>query len=358
MPLKLTKRPDRPGWIIRGTVAGKRVHKSAVSHRKREAAEEARRLEERLVARASLGTGATLTFAEAALTYLESGGEGRFLPPILRHLGAEFLLSDLTNEALTEAARAIYPTASPNTVQRQLITPAQAVYNLAVDDGLAAPRKFRRRGRQNRRTDWLTPEEAERVIEIARDRFPHILRPIALMLGGGCRSSEALQVSAAAFYTTTGEAWLANTKNGHPRMIRLPRRALDLALEERLPEIGPICLTPKGKPYVIRKNGGGQMKGAFDTIQEAAEISLRLTPHVLRHTWATWYHAQTKDFGALLDLGGWERADVANIYRKIAPEDLGDQLHGLGWDFTRSDFRDAQKAKARGKVASLAARRS
>lgn len=296
--------------------------------------------------RAALGAAATLTFAEAALTYIESGGDGRFLAKILHHFGPDMLLREITNEELNKAARKIYPNAAPNTIQRQLITPVTAIYNMAAEDDLVPARKFRRRGKSNARINWLTPEQAEAVIEAAAEIAPHTLRPLALMIGGGLRSAEALRVSASTFYRATGEAMIEETKNGHPRMIRLPKRALDMITAEDLPERGPICLTPKGVPYVIRENGGGQMKGAFDKISEAADLPFHLTPHILRHTWATWYHAQTRDFGALLDLGGWRSANVANIYRKIAPEDLGDRLFAAGWDFTRAAFRGQRQRPA------------
>lgn len=58
-----------------------------------------------------------------------------------------------------------------------------------------------------------------------------------------------------------------------------------------------------------------------------------VTPHVLRHTWATWFYAQTRDFGTLTDQGGWSKADMANRYRKLAPDDLSERLLKHGWDF-------------------------
>ena len=32
-----------------------------------------------------------------------------------------------------------------------------------------------------------------------------------------------------------------------------------------------------------------------------------------------------------MDLGGWEKADMANRYRKIAPTGLGEELVVKGW---------------------------
>lgn len=75
------------------------------------------------------------------------------------------------------------------------------------------------------------------------------------------------------------------------------------------------------------------MQTSFNAARDAAGLGREVTPHVLRHTWATWFYAQTKDFGGLMDLGGWAKADMANRYRKIAPDDLAARLRRIGWEF-------------------------
>jgi integrase len=75
------------------------------------------------------------------------------------------------------------------------------------------------------------------------------------------------------------------------------------------------------------------MAEAFGKVREAAGLGEDIVPYTLRHTWATWFYARTKDFGRLLDLGGWNKADTANRYRKAAPADLGNRLLEHGWDF-------------------------
>ncbi|WP_158263655.1 tyrosine-type recombinase/integrase [Aliiruegeria haliotis] len=78
------------------------------------------------------------------------------------------------------------------------------------------------------------------------------------------------------------------------------------------------------------------MAEAFNKIRRAAGLVNDVVPYTLRHTWATWFYAQTKDWGDLLDQGGWNRSDTANRYRKIAPADLGNRLLAHGWDYRRS----------------------
>ncbi|TCP43958.1 tyrosine-type recombinase/integrase [Rhodovulum marinum] len=340
MALKLFRRKPGGNWIIRGKLAGKSVYESSGTSERRLAEAKRVRLEREILERECLGREATITFAEAALAYVEAGGSPRFLDRILRYAGPDTLLRDVNNAWVREAAEALYPDCAPATIDRQLVTPVSAVVNMAAEDDLCPPRRFRKRAKDRARVRWITPEEAEALLAAVRELQPHTLRPVALMLGGGLRSGEALRVARADIREATGEVWIPETKNGEPRMIRLPRRALDLLRAEPLPEEGPVCRTPKGEPYVLRENGGGQIAAAFAKVVAAADLDPReVTPHVLRHTWATWYHAATRDFGALMDLGGWKTPAMANRYRKLAPEDLADRLLARGWDFTRADFR-------------------
>lgn len=330
MALKLIKRGKT--YYMRGTVAGVSVYESTrVSIKEAAEAIRIRRAQE-ILERVSLGRRASISFAEAALTYLESGGEGRFLDPILDYFGEDFRLCDVNNEAVNNCARALKPDAAPATINRQIITPISAVVTLAAEDDLCAFRKFRRRSVDNARLRWLTPDEAEALIESAGE--PATALKIAFLLGTGCRVSEALSITRTHLHIESREAWIAKTKNGAPRMVNFPDRVARALGAHGIPEAGAIFLTRRGKPYAIRPNTGGQIKNAFIKARDRAGLGPDVTPHTLRHTWATWYYAQTKDFGGLMDLGGWKQADMANRYRKIAPSNLGKDLFANGWNFT------------------------
>jgi len=331
--LKLHRRQKGGNYYIRGTVQGQRIYESTGTGHRATAEAIAKRRSDEIHAAKAHGRDHLITFAEAAATYMETGGEARFLGPIIRFFGPDMRLAEVDNAAVNRAAAKIYPNASAATINRQLITPVSAVVTLAADEGLTHYRKFRRRKGDVARTRWLTPEESERLIAAAD---PHLVPVLGMLLGGGCRVGEALTIDAALYYPATGEAYLPATKNGHPRMVKFPRRAQHMIAAAGIPEAGPICRTPKGRAYVIRENGGGQISGAFRKAADLAGLGADVTPHVLRHTWATWYYSQTRDFGGLLDLGGWRKADMAQRYRKIAPADLSARLMAHGWDFTQT----------------------
>lgn len=330
MSITLTKRGAI--YYARGTVAGEHIRESTQCRRKVDAEEWARRREREILARHTEGPAARLTLAEAALDYMNAGGEGRFLRPILEHFGPDYLLRDLDNAAVNAAEAEIYPNAKPATVNRQLITPLRAVLNFAAEDGRTPLRKLRTRKGDVARTRWLRPAEAEALLDHAGDN----LRPLlACYMGTGARVSELLRAGAHDFHPATGEIWLDDTKTDNPRMLRMPARARDLLLAAGIPAEGPLMRkSPGGDPYTLRPRQVPFI-AAFRRARRDAGLGSDVTPHVLRHTWATWYYAQTRDFGGLLDLGGWTVADMANRYRKTAPDDLAAQLRKHGWRFDK-----------------------
>lgn len=326
MPLTLYRRGHI--WHLRGSIAGRRVRQSTGLSDKCAADIYRARVEAELIERRAYGKAATRTFAEAAISYIEAGGEGRFLTPILSHFGPDKLVTDIDMEDINAAARALYEGAAPATINRQLIGPISAVVRGHFKAIRKAPPIFARRPERNARLRWLTPEEARDLLAACDDRT----RPVVgFLLGTGCRTSEAFKLKAPDLHQATGEAFIADPKNGEARMVRLPAKAI--ALMGPRPEEGAVFRTPKGQAYVTGDRRGGQMQTAFNRARDAAGLGQDVTPHVLRHTWATWYYAQTKDFGGLMDLGGWKSPQMANRYRKIAPADLAARLYAQGWDF-------------------------
>jgi hypothetical protein len=110
VPIKLTKRPRSPYWIMRGTVRGIRIEEST-SVGDRKVAEEIRaKREAEILAQSIYGRGATATFAEATVSYLESGGDKRFLAGVIKHFGTT-PLAKIDQDAIDRGARKLYPDA-------------------------------------------------------------------------------------------------------------------------------------------------------------------------------------------------------------------------------------------------------
>ncbi len=284
-------------------------------------------------------------FWEAAKGYVDAGGEARFLPKLIAHFGPDATIDEIGEIEIVACAMEVYPDAAPDTQRRQVRVPINAVIRWAKGE--------RRKPRtDNVNTRWLEPEEFERLLDAAG---PHLRPMIAFLVGSGCRTGEMFALDANDWRPETRQGWIAGEEEGagktatSTRFVRLPQRSIDLMGER--PTDGKMFLTPKRQPYKLRFKGGGQIKVAFDKARDAAGLEKegprKVTPHCLRHSWATWFYAQTRDFGGLMDLGGWAKSDMANRYRKIAPDDLAERLHSFGWDFGQETGNTKQRPKLR-----------
>src|SRR5215470_2913837 len=188
MSLKLKRRPGRPHWYIHGTIRGLTVRESTgVTDQKTAEAIRARR-EWEIIQRSVFGPEATATFVGAAVSYLEAGGEKTYLKPIIARIGS-LPLAKLDQAMIERTARALYPNASPATLNRQAFTPIAAVLKHAAKRGLCAHRVIERPEQPKGRMRWITFDEAERLL----DACSLHLRPLVMfLLGTGARMSEAL----------------------------------------------------------------------------------------------------------------------------------------------------------------------
>lgn len=328
MSLKLTRRHGSPWWYIRGTIRGIRIDESTgLGDRVR--AEEVLALRSAEVVKESVhGRSSVRTFADAALSYMEGGGEGRHLTPILKHFGLR-KLSAIGQDEIDEAARKIKPDGSPATRNRHVYTPVSAVLHHAASKKWCERPVIARPKTPKGRVRWITTEEAERLIDAAA---PHIRPLVIFLICTGARVSEALyldwrQVDLARSHVMllNVEAGGVGTKNGESRGIPLhPRAATALAaLPHRTGAVfrrdlgGKLWdgrVKPLGPGYESRdRKGGGQIKSAWAGMCRRAGIA-DFTPHDCRHTWATWHYMANRDITALMDLGGWKTPAMVMRY--------------------------------------------
>ena len=169
MSLRLVRRPKSPNWIIRGTVRGIRVEESTGTSDKRVAEEIRAKREAEILAQSVYGRRATATFAEAALSYLENGGNKRFLEAS-SSISAPRRSPRSTRTRSTKGARKLYPNASGATRDRQFYTPTSAVLKHAAKRGWCSPIIIERPEKSPGAFRWLTPEEADRPDRCLRRR--------------------------------------------------------------------------------------------------------------------------------------------------------------------------------------------
>lgn len=326
MPLKLVKRHGSPNWYIRGTVRGISVEEST-GFADREAAEALRARREWEITQGSVfGRRATATFLEAAVSYMESGGETRFLKRILDELGG-VLLSKVDQVLIEKTARKLYPGCAPGTLNRQVFTPISAVMNHAHTRQLCDYLKIERMKEPRGRVRWLTPEEAERLIDACS---PHLKPLVIFMLYTGARVSEALYLDWQAVDLNRGHVYFAETKNGEARGVPLHARVVAELANLPRRNSSAVFRRPDGMPYEVKEDGGGQIKTAFNGACRRAGIT-DFSPHDCRHTWATWHYAANRDLLALKSLGGWKTEKMVFRYAHVNTSQHAASINLLPW---------------------------
>ncbi len=332
MPLKLVERHGSPNWYLRGSVRGHRVDESTGTG-DRKAAEQIRvRREAEILTRTIHGDTATRTFAEAALSYMETGGERTHIGPLLDRFGKR-KLSSLGQHDIDQAAKALKPGAAPATINRHIHTPMAAVLHHAAEKGWMPKPVIARPKMPKGRIRWITYAEADDLIAMAA---PHLEPLVIFLLSTGARLSEALYLDWRQVDLGRGHVTFLDTKNGEDRGVPLHPRAV-AALANLPHRKGAVFRRPRkgkkacfqgedtrevGDAYADRGGeGGGQVKTAWRTMCKNAGI-MDFSPHDCRHTWATWHYMENRDVNALMELGGWKSLDMVIRYTHINKDHL------------------------------------
>ena len=328
MPLKLSRRPKTPYWIMRGTIRGIRVEESTGTCDRRAAEEIRAKREAEILSESVYGRRATATFAHAAMSYLENGGSKRFTAPVINWFGTT-PLAQIGQDQLDAGAKALFPDASPPTRNRQFFAIASAILHHAAKRGWCPTPLIQRPRSTDPRIRWITIEEADRLVAACSDH----LRPLLIfMLYTGARTGEALWLDWSMVDLNRAHVTFPKTKNGEARGVPLhPRVVAELAnLKDR---DGEVFRRPDGKPYSRPRNvddtsAGTRIKTAFAGACRRAGIG-DFHPHDCRHTWATWHYAENRDLGALMKLGGWKSERMVMRYAHVNVGELQHTINKL-----------------------------
>jgi integrase len=311
------------GFTIIGSIAGQRIRRRAQSTDPRLAREEASALEAQLLRDAWHGErrGAR-SFGEAILSYLaaapRAAGDKRRLARILKALG-DIRLAAVDQTTIDRCRRLILTAeTSPATVRRGVIVPIRAVLLHAHRRGWCDRPSFEIPRETEGRTRCLLPDQAESLIAAAA---PHLQTLLMLLIGSGMRMAEALELDWRDVDLAGGRAilWPDQTKAKKRRNVALPPRVV-AALANLPHRQGAVIRRPDGRPYADRRReGGGQIKTAWKAALRRAGLDPDLTPHDLRHTWASWHYAVNRDLLALKVAGGWSSVELVERYAHLLP---------------------------------------
>ena len=216
--LRLKKYPKSPYWQIRGTVAGKLIHRSSQTTDREEAEELRQTLERTTFRNVKYGEVPPTTFSQAVKVYSDKGGEDKYLTRLLDYF-KETPLKDIGQVEIDRAAQELYPNAKASTINRSLISPYITVVRAAIRAELpgAVLRPIERRKETK---PIVTPADDEHIAKLLPHCSEGLAALITLMTYTGLRTSEALRVTEKDI--RDGFIQVAETKNGESRMVIVP----------------------------------------------------------------------------------------------------------------------------------------
>lgn len=340
MPLKLIdpRKGKSPNFTIRGTYLGWYVDKSSGTSKRPVARARLADLERAIERgeyppRKADSDRGEPTFLSAAVAYMESGGNTRYVGRLIKHFG-ETRLSEIDQAAIDQAAIELHPLASPATRNRAVYTPVGAVLHHAGVD-LKVKRPKGAKGRVV--TDHLSHADASAIIASAKKIDAELGLLLTFLLYTGTRLGEALALTWERVEIEDRAAWIPTSKNGDPRALRLH------------PDLLPALEAHRGTRNagrVFRFRQGGHLKHML-TRAKLATLGLpsparrpdkwRAPPnrfswvnfHTFRHTWATWMRRKGADLQGLVATGNWRDPRSAARYAHVVPRDEWDRVDAL-----------------------------
>lgn len=370
--LRLYRRPGNKVWYLRGTVRGVRCYETTGTENRALAEAAKAKRETQLFEGALLGRRVAVSFGEAALSYLEfeprSERTEADVHRLIEKLGAERSLHEIDQAAADATVRAMLGAdAAPATKRRAVYAPLATILNHAAARRWCERPHFDLPSLPKGKTNWLTPQ---RAIGLIYSAALHLKALFLFIFCTGARLSEALYLDWKDVDLGDAKAVFRDTKSGTDRVAALPEAAVialaNLPGEEVEIEPGVFILVKRGRvfrtddgsPYAdTEKQFGGQIKTGFSTACARAGLiawavydgkhadgirikadgpctpvcwSPTISPHDLRHTWATWFYALTKDPLLLKAEGGWATLAMVERYAHLMPSGLAGEI-GSVW---------------------------
>src|SRR4051812_15603580 len=222
--------------------------------------------------------------------------------------------------------------AAPATLQRKVAC-LRSFYRHLRREGLLAndPTAHLRAPRQTRRLPQvLTRDEVGRLLEQPKGTHPAALRDRALlelMYACGLRASEAIGLEVGDLDLEAG-VLRARGKGAKERLVPIGREAV-LATRAYVDRGRPALVGLRDEPRLIlnRRGGGLTRQGLYKIVQRyARDVGLegRMSPHTLRHTFATHLLAGGCDLRSLQEMLGHSDIATTQIYTHLSAERLKD----------------------------------
>ena len=265
-------------------------------------------------------------FQHAAESYIQHGGETRYIEPVVGYLGNR-PIEAIAPFDVRHMASELYPNASNATRNRQAVTPARAVLNHAYDRGWCHLMRIR-----NFKVDRAKPRVPASSVwmfaflrQCEADRLLHLAAIALFMHQTGARVSEAVRLCWPEVDLVRRTATLLRTKTSTHSVRHLTNEMV--ARISALP--GNTSRPVFG--YTSRHSVNERMR----VVCSRANITYK-SPHVVgRHSFATNALAGGIDIKSAMIAGDWKSVEIfVGIYAHPvnAGRRVADQFNELRYD--------------------------
>ncbi len=240
--------------------------------------------------------------------YLDAEKPARFIARLNDHFG-DTRVKDLTPEAIRQASRRIYPSATPATRNRQVIKPVQAAINHCAALGLCNRISIPRFAEVPRKKVPADLNWVRAFCDQAQlDGLPHLAALCVFMFGTAARVGEATALTWTDVDLPSGKAII---RMGKPtpweRTAHLP--------PEVVAALANIPSNRRPADEVFGYAGRGSVTKVWNATAARAAIA-PLTPHCCRHGFATAMLHMGYDPKTVAERGGWK--DATTVLRTYA----------------------------------------
>ena len=268
---------------------------------------------------------------------MQAGGERRYVARLVKYFGKTFI-KDINQDMIDAGAKAVYPGAIPATVARQFYVPVSAILHHALGD--KCPEIKRPKGSKGKeRKEWLWPEDAFAIVDEAGKIDDEFGLYLLTLLYTGIRKSEGLRILEEDVRLDELAAWLRDSKNGDPRMLKLREDLAD--------RIAAHLEANPDRERLFRFKDGGYLKHLLMRAKLAVAglpcpkrrpKGWRQPPHRLafvgfhtfRHTWATWMRRYAgADLQGLAGTNNWRNLRSVQRYSHVVAREEWDRVDNL-----------------------------
>ena len=168
--------------------------------------------------------------------------------------------------------------------------------------------------KDKRLPEVLTKDEVKRLIDSASNRKSRLI--ISLLYSSGLRVSELVNLRIEDLNLNEGTGWVRKGKGSKDRIFTVSNNLVN-QLKQYLEGKQHNYIFSKDKPLTTRN-----IQKIIKNLREKCSINKKITPHTLRHSFATHLLEQGTDIRIIQSILGHSNLNTTQVYTHISSEQI------------------------------------